>query len=654
MKITQQFAFVAAAPLLLVVAAAVIVGQQLVSLSTEGTRLVDTLRQTIVLNQQLTRGNSDQLRVLQRYLGRPDDAVAERARAMGFELEREYAAYLRLDIGDRERLTVERVKGIQLESNVLTMQVHELVRAGRQAEVTGRVQRLYEQQQQIRASFDTLNDLQMARLRDVVGHSARVLRWGLALVFVTTGIVALTIGALMLLLRRRIMRPVRAILDASERVRQGDFAARARVHRADEFGELTFGFNYMAESLAESYAGLERKVEERTKELRDMQAQLVRAEKMSAVGVLVSGVAHELNNPLAAVRGFVELARMEVAVAGGPQKALRLLGDVDGQIERCRRITNDLLQFARQQEPHLEPVDANVTLDQVLRLREYEFETHNICVVREFDASNPILSADGDRLQQVFLNLINNAYDAIRYRAGGGAITARTRVDGDDIVFEILDDGPGFRDPEQAFDPFYTTKDVGEGTGLGLSVCHGIVQDHGGDIRAENWEHGARVVVRLPRGAQQQVIPLETPVNEPVVEHVTPAGATSAVRGLVVDDEPLLQTLQVEYLKKMGIEAASVATGEAAIAFLHDNQVDLVVSDIRMPGPIDGVRLYEWVAASQPSLAARFLFVSGDLAGMHKGEFFQTHAVPTVEKPFRFSEYRAAVQRVLGSQGRPS
>jgi signal transduction histidine kinase len=658
MRVARQFALVAAMPFLLVVVVAAIVGYQLITLSAEGGKLAENLRQTVALNQRLARGNNDQLDTLQRYLVHPDAALVERTRRLGYELEREYAEYLRLDVGNRERLTVERVKATQRESNLLTMQIQELVMAGRRPDVTDRLQRLYQLQEQIRTGFDTLNGLQMSKLSDVMAHEKRVLRWGLAAVVVTLGIVALTVGALMALLRRRILRPVRAILGASDRVRRGDFAARAAVDRSDEFGELTAGFNYMAESLAESYAGLERKVEERTRQLSDTQTQLMRAEKLSAIGLLVGGVAHELNNPLASIRGFVELARMELASGGEPRKAIRLLDDVDGEIDRCRRITGDLLQFGRQQEPRLEPVDANAALEQVLRLREYDLETHNIRIVREFDPSNPTLLADRDRLQQVFLNLVNNAHDAMCSRAGGGTITVRTRVDGSDIEFGVRDDGPGFSDPDRAFDPFYTTKDVGAGTGLGLSVCHGIVQEHGGEIWAENWAHGARVVVRLPLGATQEALPLETRVEKPAatraVPAVLPGAMTPALRGLVVDDEPLLRILQIEYLRKMGIDATALASGDDAIAFLRDNPVDLIVSDIRMPGPTDGVKLFEWVAASQPMLATRFIFVSGDLVGAHLGEAAQTHAVPTVEKPFRFSEYRAAIQRVLGPQGEPS
>jgi two-component system NtrC family sensor kinase len=412
-------------------------------------------------------------------------------------------------------------------------------------------------------------------------------------------------------------------------------------------GRLTQGFNFMAESLAEGRASLEQTVQERTKQLGDVQQRLLQSDKMSAVGQLVSGVAHELNNPLGVIMGLTELAHDECSSATCHVREARLLEDIQSQAERCRRIVLNLLQFARKQEPHLEPVAINALVDEVLELREYELATRNIRLVRAFDPAEPVLSADPNKIQQVVLNFLNNAYDAIRETNRPGTIWVRTKAQPPDVVLEFLDDGPGFREPNRAFDPFYTTKDVGQGTGLGLSVCYGIAREHGGEIAATNWEKGARVIMTLPIGEMQKRQEPAQSVVPPPVQLRAPGG----LHALVVDDEQLLQRLQVSFLSKMDIEATAVATGEEAIRFLQNHRADVVISDVRMPGAVDGVDLFEWVRTHQPELSRRFVFVSGDLLGLNLDEFFQKVRVPRLAKPFRFDAYRNVIGELLASVG---
>ncbi|MDO8836081.1 MAG: ATP-binding protein, partial [Vicinamibacterales bacterium] len=646
MTVARQFTILVLVPFLLALGFAALFVYQIATLSRESERLVENYRITAALSQELTRGNSEQVETLHRQLAQPDPVLEDRARHLSYEIAHKYVEYLRLDIDDRERLAVESVRSLQQELNLRSMQVFERLRAGDRATVAGSLRENYAYQDRIRAEFQSLSDLQIAKLKDVLAHLRRWASQGLAAVLILLVAMVGAAGVSALALRRRILRPIRAIVDASNRVRHGDFTARASAGQSDEFGQLTAGFNFMAEALAENYAELERKVADRTRQLQEAQEHLIRAEKMSALGQLVSGVAHELNNPLAAIRGYVELARMEVVDGGGPGRAVSLLEEVDEQIERCRRITGGLLQFVRQQEPRLEPVEVNAVIDQALRFREYEFETHNICLVREFDASNPVLSGDRDKLQQVFLNLINNAHDAVRERASGGTITVRTRTDGPVVVCEVLDNGPGFQDPERAFDPFYTTKEVGKGTGLGLSICHGIVREHRGEIRARNWEQGACVEVRLPRAV--------VPLARPAAAAPSDAAATAQMAGvqrtaLVVDDEEMLLSMQVAFLRRMGIAAVTASTGQAAVRYLSDQSVDVIVSDVRMPGPVDGVKLFEWVVEHRPHLASRFILVSGDLLGMHAGGFTANRTVRTIGKPFRFAEYAEAIRQALAS-----
>lgn len=331
--------------------------------------------------------------------------------------------------------------------------------------------------------------------------------------------------------------------------------------------------------------------------------------------------------------------------------AITRCDDIIAQVERCRKIVTNLLQFARQQEPHVEPVELNALVEQVLQLRKYDLQTKNIRIVRHFDPSSPVVIADGDKLQQVVLNLLNNAHDAVTEAGRAGTIWVRTKADGDRVTLEFLDDGPGFKDPERAFEPFYTTKEVGKGTGLGLSVCYGIVREHQGEITAENWLKGARVTVTLPMGRREGGRPAAVEQREPsTVPAVQPTGdpaGPGGLRALVVDDEDALARMQVAFLSRMGISAAAVPTGEAGIRYLERHEVDAVISDVRMPGSVDGVQLYRWVQRNRPALADRFVFASGDIVGLNLDEVFAEIPVRRIQKPFRFDVYRQVVSEVV-------
>ncbi len=230
-----------------------------------------------------------------------------------------------------------------------------------------------------------------------------------------------------------------------------------------------------------------------------MEAQLLQAEKLSAVGQLVAGVAHELNNPLTTIKGYAQLMQGERL----PAPVVEDLRKVEEAADRCRRIVGDLLTFARHYEPDLTDTDVNELLQRTVALRSYELRVHNITVQWDLDPQLPVIRADSHRLQRVILNLIFNAEQALLSAKDKGLIRVRSErsPDGRRIRFAVADDGPGIR-PEhldRIFDPFFTTKQVGTGTGLGLSISYGIVKEHGGRIWAESqFGAGATFVVELP------------------------------------------------------------------------------------------------------------------------------------------------------------
>ncbi|HMF90786.1 MAG TPA: PAS domain S-box protein [Candidatus Angelobacter sp.] len=228
-----------------------------------------------------------------------------------------------------------------------------------------------------------------------------------------------------------------------------------------------------------------------------IQAKLVQTEKMAAVGQLVSGVAHEVNNPLTAIMGFSDLLMENPEVPGSARKDLQVILE---EAQRTKEIVQNLLSFARQRPPQRQALQINDILRKTIALRAYDFSNHGVEVVERFDDRLPELIADSHQLQQVFLNILNNAYDAVRAAGRPGVIEIETLQDGDWLEVLFRDNGEGIQHPERIFDPFFTTKEVGQGTGLGLSICYGIVREHEGEILcANNHESpGATFSVRLP------------------------------------------------------------------------------------------------------------------------------------------------------------
>jgi two-component system NtrC family sensor kinase len=225
-----------------------------------------------------------------------------------------------------------------------------------------------------------------------------------------------------------------------------------------------------------------------------LQRQLIRSEKLAAIGKLVSGVAHELNNPLTSISGFSELLLEEVQQEGARSK----LEKISHESRRMQRIIDNLLRFARGKALHQAPLDLQAVLREALALLEYKLRSERIELRISIDPALPRIVGDEGQMKQVFVNLLGNAMDAM-----DGSSERRISVEmfarHSHVVIRFTDSGKGFSDLNRAFDPFYTTKPVGKGPGLGLSICYGLIKEHGGEIRAENLQPGAVVIIELPR-----------------------------------------------------------------------------------------------------------------------------------------------------------
>ena len=367
-----------------------------------------------------------------------------------------------------------------------------------------------------------------------------------------------------------------------------------------------------------------------------LQEQLIQSEKMSAIGQLVSGVAHELNNPLAGISAFAQLLLAEKRFPPDQRTAAET---IYSEARRASRIVQNLLTFARQHKAEKVPTTINQVLDDTLELRGYELRVRGIDVRREYDESLPDTMADAHQLQQVFLNLITNAEQAMEQKEGHHhRLTVRTRRSDDAIRIEIEDTGAGIPANliERIFNPFFTTKPTGSGTGLGLSISLGIVREHEGKIWAENPpQAGARFVVEIP-------------VTEPrpsgehaAVAQPPPVGADS-LRVLVVDDEASVRVSLQRYLAGKGHQVETTASGEDALVRLKGSKYDAVILDMRMPD-LSGEQLFERLRSNDPTHAERVIFTTGDLVNEQMRRFLDGTGRPCVSKPFEFASFDQAL-----------
>lgn len=245
-----------------------------------------------------------------------------------------------------------------------------------------------------------------------------------------------------------------------------------------------------------------------------LQAKLMHAEKMAAVGQLVSGVAHEVNNPLTAILGFADLLMENTEVPESARKDLRVILQ---EAQRTKQIVQNLLSFARQMPPQRKPVQLNAVLRRTVQLRAYDFHSRGVEIIEQLDQDLPYVIGDAHQLQQVFLNIMNNAYDAVREAARDARIAIMTARSGAFVEISFRDNGHGISQADRIFDPFFTTKEIGKGTGLGLSICYGIVREHGGEILCYNNAdtEGATFIVRLPAVSESASIGAAAGVTQP-------------------------------------------------------------------------------------------------------------------------------------------
>jgi signal transduction histidine kinase/ActR/RegA family two-component response regulator len=400
---------------------------------------------------------------------------------------------------------------------------------------------------------------------------------------------------------------------------------------------------------------------------RVFQAKLLQTEKLAALGQMVTGIAHELSNPLTSILGYSQRLLVRKDLAGRIEEARQIYEEA----ERASTILRQLLLSAREARPERKRVALNQVVLRAMELQRFGSAAEKIRIELDLDPTLPFVTGDSGQLQQVLMNLIGNARQAIVLEGKAGTIRLRTARSGDHrILLQVSDDGPGIPQTilSRIFDPFFTTKPAGVGTGLGLAIVLGVVREHGGQVSVSSPPEGGTVfTVELPVSAESSLEPGKRfeeaeepllPVSRTAADHRIRAHAVpqralrSLYRGtrvLVVEDEPTVARLIADVLEDEGLHVDVLLDGREALERAGREAFDLVICDMKMPG-LDGQHFYQSVARARNPLQERFLFVTGDVIAQQTQEFLERNHLPHVAKPFRVEELTEKVFSLLDSQ----
>jgi PAS domain S-box-containing protein len=377
------------------------------------------------------------------------------------------------------------------------------------------------------------------------------------------------------------------------------------------------------------------------KEWRELEQRAQLASRLASIGQMASGVAHEINNPVASIVGFADLL-LERDIPGDVRDDVNV---IHSEAERVASIVSKLLAFARRREPEMEHVNINDVLQTSIAIRLHELETNNIRITTLFDPDLPWTMADSNQLQQVFINLIINAEIELKQVKRNGNLSIKTETEDGNIRISFTDNGNGIPEEniERIFEPFFTTRKKDEGTGLGLSVCHGIMVDHKGRITARNEpDGGATFIVELPvvEGVRQLEIP--TSITEETAPMIT-------ANILVVDDEPYILKFLCRTLENQGYNVDGVHDAKEVLLKLRNGEYDLILLDIKLPG-INGIELYRHMQKREPSMAKKVVFITGDIMGGDTRNFLSRTKAHYIVKPFSASRLRKEVNGILSAR----
>jgi len=466
-------------------------------LSDQANNLARNLQNTFELNQELRSGIQEQINMVHRQFEQLNPVFPHRFSQLNYELGAKQTRYVTLNIGGEERLTVERIRSLQSEVAVESLQIFEELRRGQRDGAREGLARLEQLGERLEREFELLNRVQVdklqAVLRSVNGSLQRAQR---AIASLAASLV-LVLGLVTLLLRRRILQPLQELVRASEQIRQGDLSVRAPIRREDEIGQLARSFNFMAASLAADYATLEGEVQARQRQLESLQSDLVRTHSVNVLAELIRGAARELNNPVTAIASFAELQKMKVAATRRDADEIRILDDILAQADRCRRIVSNLLQVAEPLAP-AEPVCSGINslIEPVVQLREYEMKVHNVRLVREYAQSNPVVNVHPAQFRQLVLTLVMAADEMVREKYSGASITVRTLAKDNRAIIEIFCNG-GLRKSAESENDHISTGQADPVHSV-MTFCSALAEQLQGRLVGEINENGVSLALSMP------------------------------------------------------------------------------------------------------------------------------------------------------------
>jgi PAS domain S-box-containing protein len=365
--------------------------------------------------------------------------------------------------------------------------------------------------------------------------------------------------------------------------------------------------------------------------------------KLASVGELVAGVAHEINNPLTGIIGYAQLLADRKDV---PQSVKEDLQKIYEESQRTVRIVQNLLRFARQYKPEKSLLDINELVERTLELEAYKMRTSNVELSTKLAADIPLMLADYNQLQQVILNIITNAQQAIAETKRKGKIAVTAEVVEDYVRVSVADNGPGIsvEDMAKIFDPFFTTKPEGSGSGLGLSVCHGIITEHGGNIYAESTRgRGTTFIIELPIASGEQSVIKEEKAAKKKSRRPRRKMTNNI---LIVEDEPAIRDVLTRTLSARGYQVQAVSDGKAGLDKLAKNAYDLIFTDLKMPG-MSGRELYQAIKKQHPNSAEKVVFITGDVMTAKTRDFLVSTGRPYLVKPFDAKDMAGVMEKVL-------
>lgn len=446
---------------------------------------------------------------------------------------------------------------------------------------------------------------------------------------------------------RDIWTPLENLRQMVLEVRRGNLNPQGQIPNTLEFGTLLDGFREMAAEIRKNRESLEEQVRARTAELESTQRELIEAAKMASIGDLVSGMAHEVNNPLTTILGFAEIDLGRSDLDARVRDHLQTIKD---ESIRLKSLVTNLSNFARRAPQIHERFDLRRALGRIVDLRKYQLGVMDITL--HFSAPpEPIwVLGDEDHIVQVFFNLVLNAEHAVRERTGRGDIWLECGVNGDRAWAAVLDNGVGIPANmlERIFEPFVTTKLSGQGTGLGLSISRNIIRQHNGTITAESNEgQGAIFRISLPvTTAPEAAAP--PPPGKPAQAPSKAETLTKGLRALVIDDETSITDLLSEFLRSVGWECSVLNDATQLETHLDSKQFDVVLCDLRMPRR-NGMEVLQWLRENRPELARHFLLMTGNLADAPEKDATELQGLPLLRKPFTLARLREALNALLAT-----